>query len=376
VQGRAATIADTARLAGQPLTDEQSLTAAERQLLPGATVDAGVFVVNDADTAAAGERLFRTHCANCHGPDGRGLPGQEGLPTDGTWLWPRDLSAGWLRGGASLRELAFRIRAGMPAAHMPPSTLSAAETSLLANHVRSLIPEPVSDHHVQWRRTVRVPRVAALPAADDAAAWQRLDAVRLPLAPLWWRAAAVTEAWLRVAHDGERVALQWSWTDPTRNDTVTPAARMGDGIAVQFARSMDPPLFAMGSDREPVNVWRWHAFDPKSTAGMVDLLATRHAGLDVPIDVRPPSPAESIELGGTGSAASATGSGLPLQVERRWHEGTWTVTFRRTMQARSAQEVDLVPGVPMLFAVAVWDGAIDEHAASKAITTWHGLELQ
>ncbi|MBL8753235.1 MAG: c-type cytochrome [Planctomycetes bacterium] len=376
VRGRAESIAATAKLAGQPLAPDQALAQAEQQLLPGPDVDGNVTVPSGADAAAAGARLWNTHCASCHGEDGRGLPGHEGLPTDGTWLWPRDLSAGWMRGGASLRELAFRIRAGMPAAHMPPSRLSAAETALLANHVRSLISEPTADHHVQWRRTVRAVRVARLPDDGDAAAWAKVEPVRLPLAPLWWRNDAAFEANLRVVHDGRTIAMQWSWADATRTDRPQPGMAMGDGLAVQFAQVQDPPMFAMGSEREPVNVWRWHAYDPKATAGMVDLMAMRHSGLDVPVDVRPPASAESIELGGAGSAPSATGSGLPLHVAREWTDGRWTATFRRDLAARNAHEVDLAVGTPVLFAVAVWDGAHDKHAASKAITTWHVLALQ
>jgi hypothetical protein len=52
------------------------------------------------------------------------------------------------------------------------------------------------------------------------------------------------------------------------------------------------------------------------------------------------------------------------------------VTLRRQLAARSSDEVALAPGTPTLFALAVWDGAIDRSPASKSITTWHALELQ
>lgn len=378
VHGRAESIARTAQLAGRPLTDAQALEVAARQLLPGPTVDTGQPLGYATADLEDGRRLYERHCSSCHGPDGRGLPATAGWPTDGTWLWPRDLTAGYLRGSNTHRELALRIRAGMPGARMPPIALSTAETETLVAYVRSLIPDGAAETHVQWRRTIRGERLAKLPEDGDDGAFARLDAIRLPTAPLWWRPEAVHEATLRIAHDGDQVVFRIEWADSTRDDRARVGAVMGDGIAVQFARSMNPPLFAMGTDGEPVNVWRWHAFDPKETAGMVDLLsAARHQNLDVPVGRLAPQPrSESIELGGVASVSSATGSGLPLHVATTWREGRWTATFRRPLRARATTEIDLAVGTPVLFALALWNGSIDNSAASKSITTWHQLELQ
>ena len=376
VQGRTQSIARTAAASGQPLGDEQALTIAERQLRAGATVDTGTAGEPTAAQLAEGERLYRLYCAGCHGQDGRGLPAVRDWPTDGTWLWPRDFTAGYLRGGTSHRELALRIRAGMPGAHMPPAQLSAAETGALVSYVQGLIPEAATDHHAQWRRTLRIPRLAKLPDGEAFAASTALDTVRLPLAPLWWRPEAPSEVSLRAAHDGTDIVLQLQWADDSRDDRARAETTMGDGAAIQFARSIDPPLFAMGTQAEPVNVWRWHAFDPKETAGMVDLLGARHSGLDVGSTMQPKARTESIELGGIGTAGSVTGSGLPLAVHTQWQDGRWTATFRRQLRARSPQEVDLGTDGPVLFALAIWNGSIDRSAASKAITTWHVLELQ
>jgi DMSO reductase family type II enzyme heme b subunit len=379
IEGRAASIGRTAEAAGRPLAPADAIALAEKQLRPGASVDVGQPLARDAADLDAGHRLYERHCASCHGPDGRGLPGAANWPTDGTWLWPRDLTAGYLRGGAAHRDLACRIRAGMPGARMPPVTLSTAETETLVAYVRSLIPDGAAEHHVQWRRTIRAPKLAQLPAADDDAGFAAIEGVRLPITPIWWRKDAVHDVVLRAAHDGQDVVLRIEWGDGTRDAGPQHGQTMGDGVAVQFARTMDPPLFAMGSAAEPVNVWRWHAFDPRATAGMVDLLAgQRHAGLDATVGggVAPAAAAESIQVGGPASARSATGSGAPIAATPQWRDGRWTLTFRRTLAARSADEVALAAGAPTLFALAVWDGAVDRGPASKSITTWHELELQ
>jgi DMSO reductase family type II enzyme heme b subunit len=377
VHGRAESIRRTALATSRPMTEALAIAAAGQELAPGHPIDLGAAVPPNADNLAEGERLYTQHCSGCHGTDGRGLPASTDWPTDGTWLWPRDFTAGYLRGDASYHDLACRVRAGMPGSHMPPTRLSVAETEALVGYLQSLIAEGASAHHTQWRRTVRVQHIASLPAADDAAAWAKLDTIRLPLAPLWWRPEACSELWLTAAHDGTDIVLRLQWADPTRDDTAAPTSTISDGVAIQFAPTQDPPLFAMGSPEQPVNVWRWHAFDPKDLAGMADLVGSTHQGLDVSLSGTQPRPrAESLALRGVTTAARETGSGLPLAVTTDWRDGRWTATFRRSLRARSSSEVDLAAATPALFAFAVWDGRLDHHAGSKAITTWHALELE
>ncbi|MCC7395937.1 MAG: c-type cytochrome [Planctomycetes bacterium] len=372
--GRAASIQASAAAAGAPLGDDDAAALAARLLTAGATIDTG----GDGPLTAArlddGRRLYTLHCADCHGADGRGLPVANEWPTDGSWLWPRDFTAGYLRGGSSHHELALRLRAGMPGAHMPAVALSRDETAALTSYVRGMIPTEAADHHVQWRRTVRVPRVATL--AGEPADGAGLEAVRLPLAPLRWRQDAATEVLLRAAHDGHELVLQLDWADATRDDHVVPGQPMGDGAAVQFATGDEAPLFTMGSPTSPVNVWRWHAYDPAAVAGLMDLLTRPpHASLDSRTPALPAPRCESILLHGPASSSSAAGSGLPLRVSTAWHDGRWTVTFRRALAARGAGEVALVSPPALLFALAVWDGSRDRSPASKSITTWHRLEL-
>ncbi|MBL9077285.1 MAG: c-type cytochrome [Planctomycetes bacterium] len=377
-RGRAESIFATAQATGRTTTFAAAVAEAERELAPGPAVEVGQPIEVTDQNLAAGERLYAQHCAGCHGSDGRGLPQGADWPTDGTWLWPRDFTAGYLRGDTTWRDLTCRVRAGMPGAHMPPVRLSAAETDSLVSFVKSLIPEEATAHHTQWRRTLRVQRTQTLPARLDDAAWTRLERLRLPLAPLWWRPEAPAELWLTAAHDGTDVVLRLEWADATHDAEAQPTSTISDGAAIQFAAAtLDPPLFAMGSPQQPVNVWRWHAFDPKDLAGIADLLSPTHTGLDVPLGAVQPRPrAESLAFEGPASARAATGTGLPLQVATEWAAGRWTATFRRSLRARSDQEVDLTGTTPVLFAFAIWDGRIDHHAGSKAITTWHVLALE
>lgn len=372
--GRAAAIQASAAAAGSPLGDDEAAALAAQLLAAGTTIDTGDEGPLTAARLDEGRRLYKLHCADCHGDDGRGLPAGHEWPSDGSWVWPRDFTAGYLRGGSSHHELALRLRAGMPGAHMPAVMLSRDETAALTSYVRGLIPAEAADHHVQWRRTLRVPRVAAL--ATGHGDWAGIEAVRLPLAPLRWRRDASTEVFLRAAHDGNELVLQLEWADATRDDRVVPGQAMGDGAAVQFAAANDPPLFTMGSPTAPVNVWRWHAYDPSAVAGLLDLLTRPpHASLDITTPAQPAPRQESLLLHGPDSSTGMAGSGLPLRVTTAWRDGRWSATFRRELAARSPGEVSLVATEALLFAIAVWDGSRDRSPASKAITTWHRLEL-
>jgi DMSO reductase family type II enzyme heme b subunit len=383
VRGRATAIANTAQAVGRPVTAEQAHNEAERALAPGAPIATPEPNRVDAATLGTGEALFAKHCAGCHGQDGRGLPGSDAWPTDGVRLWPRDFTAGYLRGGASVRELALRIRAGMPGAHMPPTALAEGELLALASYVQRLVPEAARSHHVQWRRTLRVAKLATLPtlagnAADDEKAFAAIEAVRLPLVPLRWRRDAASEVWLQAAHDGTSLLLRLSWQDDRADTTPRPELAMGDGAAVQFASGIDAPLFAMGSPDRPVAIWRWHAFDPKSTAGGLDLRTPLpHGGLDVaPRRDAGGGTAEALVVAGVPSIGGEAGNGLPLDAAPRWHDGRWTLTLRRALAPHERSELPFVVGEPLLFALAVWDGSRDASPASKAISTWHVLELQ
>jgi mono/diheme cytochrome c family protein len=378
VRGRAVWIQHLGAVTNSALTSEQATAIAERELQPGPVLEVGPPESVSAGKLEEGRQLWLQHCAGCHGPDGRGLPAGRTGPREDSWLWPRDFTGGYVRGSNSHRDLAMRIRAGMPGAHMPATPMSLAETGALVSYVRSLVPDSAADRHVQSRRTLHVARTGQLPADEDEAAFAQIEATRLPLAPLWWRAAACSEVWLRAARDDTELVLRLEWSDPTRDDRARPDGSRGDGVAIQFALAEDPPLFAMGSADQPVNVWRWQSYDPREMAGLLDLIdPSLHAGLDVPVGAfQPKARAESIELRGLASVRSEAGSGLPLRIAARWHDGRWTATFRRSLRPPGEREVDLAGAGPVLFAIAIWDGSIDQHSGSKAITTWHVLQMR
>ena len=75
--------------------------------------------------------------------------------------------------------------------------------------------------------------------------------------PLWWRDDRVEGVEVRVAHDGENLAIHLSWNDAAENADQLHATAFGDGAAVQLSNDADPPFFGMGDAAGTVNIWHW-----------------------------------------------------------------------------------------------------------------------
>lgn len=379
VEGRAMQLSADARAAGRTLREADARTRAQAMLRPGPEVELPELDVADDTTLAQGQRLFLTRCAACHGPDGRGF-GDETTPMSKSGLaWPRNFAAGVLKGGATPRDLALRVRAGMPAAGMPAIRLSDADTAAVVAFTRSLIPPAHEDRFVQRRLRLRAERVARLPEGGTGGRWQP---VPLVLAPLQWRlmpARAIDVAFL---HDGRDLAVRLQWDDPRRDDDVT-RAPYPDAVALQISADEDPPLLAMGSPDHAVHMWQWQAFPPHAAAGFTDALQPRLDGTraDVPLQPLPveltvPSTAARAAHGrGIGSAGAFRSADRELAAKASWQDGRWTLVLRRPLAGSNHEDLDLVVGRRVHIACAVWDGSHAEAGARKSITVWHRLEL-
>lgn len=360
-------------LAGHVLT----LAFPGQDLPTAASIEPAPALATDAATLAAGEKLYLRHCAACHGIDGRGGEPPPDWVDNTSQAWPRDFTAGFLRGGGDVRALTWRVLAGMPGARMPPLVIADADAARLVAYVHQLIPEGVAEHHVQWRRHLLAVRAAALPA--DAAAWQAIEAVRLPTAPLRWRRDGVFEVELRAVHDGKRIAVQLQWHDASRDDRALDGSRVGDGAALQWTANTSAPLLAMGSAEDPVCLWHWRAFRSEDIAGALDLLQPDGAsGVATPLPglTCPARRGEVLTVGGAASVAPQRGGGRSFEVWAEWRQQRWTVVMTRELRRGPGGDVDLRAGDTVLLALAIWNGSTDLTPASKAISNWHELELQ
>jgi mono/diheme cytochrome c family protein len=374
---------------GSPLTEDRARRLAAQQMEPGEQIEVGPVAPWDEATLARGRKLFLELCADCHGEDGRGRPDEPRWSEDGSLRWARDFTQGFLKGGATHEEIAWRIRAGMPGSAMPATRLdSPRDLAALTAWVLSLIPPDAQRRLRLERGTIHVVRAETLPEDLDDPCWQAVQKTWVALMPLWWHDDSVKELAIQALHDGDDLLLRLSWSDATRDDGDPTQERFDDGAAVQISDDPEPALSGMGSHEHPTNLWHWRAgrFESQPDfGGSHRLHADPLAGdsvLDAPFVVRdrsaPPSEtaAESIRAEGPDSVRSRPGASLDIAAHARWRDGEWCVTLSRSLAARSSAEVDLAPGRSLQAAFAVWNASAGDEGGRKAISIWQVLAIE
>jgi DMSO reductase family type II enzyme heme b subunit len=375
---------------GDPTLFSEAARLAEARLTPLERIAPLPAVAAEPDPAR-GAALFARHCAECHGPDGRGQR-EPRRNEDGTLNWARDLTAGFLKGGDSPSELTARVRGGLPGTAMPPTELAPDDERALIAHVRALIPRDSAMSLVHTRETLVAARVAEAPAAPEAREWAAAEEIEVVLAPLWWHEAAVLGARLSALHDGTHLAVRLSWPDATGELTFFGTAGASDGAALQLSAALRPPLFGMGAEGEPTSLLHWQALRVEDVVTALDWLdplgharsPTRADGVraDVPRyerllgRVEPSQDVERIRVDGIESILGATRRHGAARASARWSEGEWSVVFHRPLAGEDASDVTLTPGGAMQLACAVWNGAGGDHGARKSISIWQELILE
>lgn len=275
---------------------------------------------------------------------------------------------------------------------------------------------PARRAHAQQKATLLAKLVAKVPAAPEDPAWQRADALDIPLSPQAVVKprrydASVTGVAVRALYDESRLALRLEWRDAASEAMKGGVSAFRDALAVEFPS--DPkggiPFFGMGEANRPVTIYQWKS----------DWQPTPHNDVDeqypnMVVDWYPYSgrgPGEIAELedyGGkdgdkafvTSWAAGNTLADPALQGERAveklvargfgtvaaappdrqdgearaaWKDGVWTavVTLPRAQEQFTFERGQTVP-----VAFAAWDGAKSERGGEKAVSTWYFLSLE
>ncbi len=398
VTGKAQTMLAKAQEEEEELSQDEALAIATGQLQPGTPLALGKDVESSAQALARGRQLFVQTCALCHGLDGRGQGVKNQWNEDGTPNQPRDLTAGILKGGSTERDIACRIRAGLPGSPMPATTsYSDEELRSLAAYVRTLIPAGSETLDRLARQTIRVTRThEALPRAPADPAWNDAQEAYVGLMPLWWRDARVNGVRLRALHDGRTLAVRLTWEDATRDEEILGQSTFTDAAALQFSALADAPLFTMGSTNFPVNIWQWKAAwerDLQSVRDVVDrfpstpsdtyahvatadeaMYLTARAVHNIQSVERRTNAGEALKAEGFGTLAPLVG-GAPLTASGTWNEGFWEVVFVREMSSDTARAISFAPGARVYVALGVWNGSAADRNGQKSVTVWHALAL-
>ena len=365
---------------------------ARRRLTAGRTLASLGSLPDNDKVLEHGRRLYVEHCAGCHGSDGSGDE-QPRYDEDGALNWARDFTAGFIKGGASPTELAWRIRTGLPGTAMPAFDFAPDELEALVAYVARLIPPGSETRLVHERNRVRVTKVDALPTDPADPFWEQAEWADLVLAPLRWNEEAVLGAELSAVHDGERIALAVRWHDASGGHRVFSDLAGPDGVALQLSKAEAPPLFGMGSVEHPTTIWHWQALRLSDVAGALDLLQrpphargepfAGAARADTPLYDRtsaiPSTATGADELAASGVGEATRQSGELIEARPRWFDGRWTVVFTRELapsEEATATQIALRPGEAVQLSLAVWNGAAGDRRGQKSISIWHALELE
>ena len=398
--------------AGKPLSRKAAEEVAGYQLEVGKSLELPPEAPVSQPILEQGRKVYVATCAKCHGREGRG-DGPENMEDDlGFRAFPRDFTKGVFKGSPEAKELAYRIRGGMPGSAMPTSEFRGSEDLwAVVHYVRSLIQPGAQERVAQRRQTIVARRASELPGDPLAPGWDSLPATYIVLMPLWWRDERIEGVDVRAAHDGETLAIQITWKDATANQEQAHVTTFGDAAALQFSSLADPPFFGMGDAAAAVNIWLWKA------AWEQDLItrngpAPTHprAMMDFDISVKQPGPGVAAHVPskaedrdptfyagwGAGNLISnphrqtavedlnAKGfgtlqaKGLPAQVVRgrgTWKDGIWRVVFVRRLTPSATGDVRFQPGRSVRIGFGVWDGEQGDRNGQKSVTIWHDLAL-
>jgi cytochrome c oxidase cbb3-type subunit 2 len=332
---------------------------------------------------ADGKATFtKLECAKCHGSAGRG-DGKSAPTLKDDWGHPihaQDLTENWkFRGGNDVQAIYMRLRTGLDGTPMP-SFADAIEQKLitddqlwhLAAYVKTLSPAAPA-----VREVVRASLATSLPATPDDRAWDQAERYWIPvvgqvIAKPRMFAPTVDGVWVQAMHDGKRLALRLSWSDPSpspapawnewlaRLDTTLSAAdgplptQQGpDRLIVQWPMQhgddTERPYFLGGSTRRPVQLWRWTSAPDRVEVGSAT---------------------------GLGTFTPAGADGDSVSHAARYDAGQWRLQLVRSLRTRdTTRGPQLKAGAAVPLAIFVADGSNGEDDVRSAVSTWYAIHL-
>jgi complex iron-sulfur molybdoenzyme family reductase subunit gamma len=189
------------------------------------------------------------------------------------------------------------------------------------------------------------------PQRPTSEAWDTVPPVEVPLtsAPSGLPNASDTSVEsLRVqsARTESRFYLRLSWADGTADRNASTPREFQDAAAVQLpVNTTARPPISMGSTRNLVNVWYWHAGGETQ-----ELLA-----------------------GGPGTTTRFESSSV--NTTATYDDGRWTMVVSRDVATDATNRTTLAVDRDVDVAFAVWNGSNMERSGTKAVSEWYHFPL-
>jgi DMSO reductase family type II enzyme heme b subunit len=176
---------------------------------------------------------------------------------------------------------------------------------------------------------------------------------------------------VQAMHDGQRIALRLSWSDPSQSpapawndwlarldttlsaaDGALPTQQGPDRLIVQWPMQhgddTERPYFLGGSTRRPVQLWRWTSAPDRVEVGSAT---------------------------GLGTFAPVTDADSVSHVAR-YDAGQWRLQLVRSLRTRdTTRGPQLKAGEAAPLAIFVADGSNGEDDVRSAVSTWYAIHL-
>lgn len=371
--------------------------AANEAVTPGETLVVPAFPAATEESLKRGKEIYaRQGCVSCHGAEGRGDGQQQMVDSEGFATRPRDLTRGIYKGNPDFASVFRRLKLGLPGSPMPASgTLSDEQIADATHFVLSLSDEPTRDRQVLRRERIVARRIASSPSGLAGSAWSGATPVALRTTPLWWRDEPDLDLTVQALHDGKDLAVRLTWRDEAADAAAVEADQFEDLAAIQWFDGPPEPFLGMGGQNQIVDLWQWRAGGRNAGEGrwqsddypfdsaIYEQLA---GGWDRPnfvtaLALGNPLAAHASDAGdlrarGFGSTTFVPPSSQEATADSIWHDGRWTVVFRRPLQAPAGKGIALAPGARRSAAFAIWDGGQRDRAGQKRITIWQDFDLE
>ncbi len=374
--------------------------------------------------AASGKELYELYqCGACHGATGRadGFASATLTDNDDFPIRANDFTRGIFKGGGEPEDIYLRFVTGMDGTPMPSYEAAAPEEErwVLVDYVKSLSKGHVKDQPKGG--TIIAKEVSGEIEIDPLSEqWKLANGADLPLMLLWQRQRSAQILTVRAVYSGSEIGIKLEWEDMTVNAEVIRNTGFADGVAVQFDLSGSAPVFTMGEENKPVNIWLWK-FDKE-----LDMVAFRdveeeYALMSVdgypfekrhypfarssrinlnpdnavsPTLVQDPTylagwgsgnylsdpqketPVEDMNAEGFGTIEPQPKESQNVQGKGVWKDGMWHVCFVRDLSSADGGDIQFQSPGKINIAFAVWDGEAGDRDGQKSVTNWFQLELR
>ncbi len=371
-----------------------------------------------------GRQIYLQACASCHGVDGEPVADAVKFDDEGYPDPPRSFVKGIFKGGMEGHQLYSRIMKGMKGTPMPAYEGNYPDDAVwdLIHYVQSLARAGAQERAELRSEAIVATRVADLPESPTDDQWEQARGAYVGLAPLWWTEKRIEGLVVRAIHDGEELALRFSWLDPTQNDRAVKTEEFRDSVAVQFSLTSDPPFY-MGDPSKGggVNMWLWKAdrqtdldggyqdvdaaypdraidmypeqeytsvgkdIGEEWPKGAIDTHRARYvtawgAG-NLVADPTRSSSVESLVASGPGTLAGLPPAIQLVQGAAVYTDGVWMVQMKRSLSGAEGEALgqgrrSFSPGDYIPVSFAIWNGDARDRDGKKNISIWQRLVIE